>query len=206
MSPPESFTPDELALIADERFFQAKARVMAKVRGLLEALRPALAEELAGAALLAPPGFDPEKFQLVKGEHLDECPYQYLDCPKHFAGDEKFTFRTLFWWGHHVVFALILEGEGLLRHKQNLINRYHAVAGKGLHLSLGPTPWEWRCGDGYTLALTHERKSQTAAVLSGRRVVKLGRFVPLDDPAVREGRLVEVGRETLRALLPVITA
>jgi hypothetical protein len=206
VTPPAPFTPDELALIADERFFLAKARVMAKVRGLLEEMRPAVERELAGVELLAPPGFDPKKFQLVKGEHLDACPYQYLDFPKHFAGDEKFTFRTLFWWGHHFVFALILEGAGLLRYKQNLINRYHAVAGRGIHLSLGPTPWEWRCGDGYTLALTHERKSQTAAVLSGRRFVKLGRFVPPDDPAVREGRLVEVGCEALRALLPVIGA
>ncbi|WP_447973515.1 hypothetical protein [Nitrospira sp. Kam-Ns4a] len=201
MTPLGPFTSDELALIANEQFFRAKARVMGKVRGLLEELHGAFRAELAGVELLTPPGFDPGRFQLVKGEHLEDCPYQYLDFPKHFVGDDKFTFRSLFWWGHHFVFALILEGAGLLRYKQNLVNRYHEVAGRHVCLSLGPSLWEWKRGDGYTLPLTHDRKAEVAAVLSGRRFFKLARFVVPDDPAVREGRLVELGRETLRTLI-----
>jgi hypothetical protein len=199
------FTADELTLVADEHFFQAKARIMHKVRAVLDEVHAALKDELAGVDLLAPEGFDPARFQFVKGEHLEACPYQYLDFPKHFVGNEKFTFRSLFWWGHHFVFALILEGAGLLRYKQNLINRYHLVAGRQLCLALAPAPWEWKQGEGYTLPLTHDRKPEVSAVLAGRRFFKLARFVPPDDPVVREGRLAEVGRETLRALLPVIT-
>ncbi|HJU03514.1 MAG TPA: hypothetical protein VJ692_00075, partial [Nitrospiraceae bacterium] len=146
-----------------------------------------------------------KKFQFVKGEHLEECPYQYLDYPKHFEGDEKLTFRSLFWWGHHMVFALILEGPGLLRYKQNLINRYHLVAGRSLDLSLSPTPWEWKHGEGYTMPLTHDRKSQVSAVLSGRRFFKLARFVPYEDRSISEGRLVDIGRDTLRSMLPVLS-
>src|SRR5919201_4045325 len=143
------FTPEEVELMRDETFFRAKARISQKVRGLLEQIHAALREEMRGAHLLSPAGFDPERYQLVKGEHLEDFPYQYLDFPKHFVGDEKFTFRTLFWWGHHFVFALILEGSLAVRYTQNLVNRYHAVAGRQLSLSLAPTLWEWKHGEGY---------------------------------------------------------
>lgn len=197
-------TPDELELVADKELFKAKAAVTLKIRTLLEVLHEAFKQELAGVPLLAPSGFDPDKCQYVKGEHLEDHPYQYLDFPKHFEGDNKFTFRTLFWWGHHVVFALILEGEGLRSYKQNLINRYGQIADRGLSLCLSPTPWEWKQGQGYTLPLTRDRKSEVAAVLSNRPFFKVARFVPMGDPIVRDGRLVQTGRETFRTLLAVI--
>jgi hypothetical protein len=200
------FTEEELRLIGDEQFFLQKAHIMKKVRALLEGLHAGLQTDVAGVDLVAPPSFDLSKCQFVKGEHLEDYPYQYLDFPKHFEGNEKFTFRSLFWWGHHFVFAMIVEGTALLQYKHNLLNRYHQVAGKDLHLSLSHSPWEWKQGEGYTLPLTHDRKSEVAAVLAGRRFFKLARFVRHDDPLVIEGHLIEAGRETLRTILPVIAA
>lgn len=197
-------TPDEIKLVADRDMFKAKAAITPKVRAMLEAVHAELRQELAGVQLLAPPGFDPDKCQYVKGEHLEDCPYQYLDFPKHFDGDDKFTFRTLFWWGHHVVFALILEGAHLRSYKQNLINRYGQIAGHGLHLCLSPTPWEWKEGQGYTMSLARDRKSEVAAVLSNRPFFKLARFLPMDDPVIRRGRLAQAGRQALASMLPVI--
>ena len=197
-------TPEEIALVSDDKFFRAKAGITPKIRAMLEAVHGALKEELAGVSLIEPPGFDPKKCQYVKGEHLEDYPYQYLDFPKHFEGDEKFTFRTLFWWGHHVVFALILEGAGLRSYKQNLINRYGRIAGRDLHLCLSPTPWEWKRGQGYTMPLTRDRKSEVAAVLSNRPFFKLARFVPMEDPIVRRAQLAQAARQALAAMLPVI--
>lgn len=204
MNDPALLTPDDIKLAADKDLFKAKAAVTLKIRALLEAMHEAVKQELAGVPLITPPGFDPDKCQYVKGEHLEEHPYQYLDFPKHFEGGNTFTFRTLFWWGHHVVFALILEGEGLRSYKQNVINRYGQVADRDLFLCLSPTPWEWKQGQGYTLPMTRDRKSEVAAVLSNRPFFKLARFVPMDDPIVREGRLVQTGREAFRTLLAVI--
>lgn len=200
------FTENELRLIGDEQFFLQKAQIMKKVRALLDGLHTGLLTDVVGIHLLAPPSFDLKKCQFVKGEHLEDYPYQYLDFPKHFEGDEKFTFRSLFWWGHHFVFAMIVEGAALLQYKQNLINRYHQVAGKDLHLSLSHSPWEWKQGEGYTLPVAHDRKSEVAAVLAGRPFFKLSRFVRHDDPIVIEGRLIEAGREAFRSILPVIAA
>jgi hypothetical protein len=204
-SPDMQLTAEDIALIRDDGFFRAKAQIMRKIRALLDEIYAALQEEFRGVELIAPAGFDLTKCQFVKGEHLDDCPYQYLDFPKHFVGQEKFTFRTLFWWGHHVIFSLILEGSGLLRYKQNLLSRYHAIAGHRLSLSLAPSLWEWKCGEGYTLELTPERRPEVAAVLSGRPFFKLCRFISPDDSEIRDGRLTEVGREAVRSLLPIIT-
>jgi hypothetical protein len=199
------FTEEELNLVSDAEFFRAKAQVMQKVRGMLEDLYAGLREDLKRVELLVPSGFNSEKFQFVKGEHLEDCPYQYLDFPKHFERAGTLTFRSLFWWGHYFVFALIVDGERLLQYKQNLINRYHVVADRHLQLSLGPSPWEWNMGEGYTLPLTHDRKSQISAVLSGRRFFKLARFIPYHDPAISSGRIEDVGRDSLQSMLPVIT-
>lgn len=205
MDDPVRLTADELALMADEKFFVAKAAITKKLRALLEALHRGLKSELEGVTLLTPDGFDLSKVQFVKGEHLEDFAYQYLDFPKHFDGDVKFTFRSLVWWGHHVVFALLLEGGPLARYKQRLIDRYRAIADQHLCLCLSPSLWEWRRGEGYTLPLTRDRRPEVSAVLAGRPFFKLARFVPFGDAAFREGRLVEIGRGTLRSLLPVIT-
>jgi len=191
--------------MADTKFFLQKARIMRKVRALLDELHAGLRAETDSVDLLAPPSFSLNKCQFVKGEHLEDYPYQYLDFPKHFESGEKFTFRSLFWWGHYFVFALMVEGPQLGLYKQNLINRYHQVAGKNFHLSLSPSLWEWKHGEGYTLPLAHDRKSDVAAVLSGRPFFKLARFVPHDDPLVVGGCLVETGRQAFRTILPVIT-
>lgn len=202
---PVLFTPDELRLLGDQTFFRAKAQTMKKMKAILEGVHGGLQRELTGVELLAPEGFNPAAHQFVKGEHLEYFPYQYLDFFKHFDGEVKFTFRTLLWWGHHIVFALILESGRLAQYKKNLMNRYGKVADQGLSLCLGSTPWEWKRGEGYTMELTWERKSELQALLDRRSFVKLARFVPFDDPAVLEGRIPELGAATLRQLLPVIT-
>ncbi|MEK6549522.1 MAG: hypothetical protein AABZ51_05430 [Nitrospirota bacterium] len=199
------FTPDDLRLLGDENFFRAKARIMKKMRAVLDGVYVGLQKELTGVELLAPENFDPKAHQFVKGEHLEDCPYQYLDFFKHFDGEVKFTFRTLLWWGHHIVFALILEGGRLAQYKKHLMNRYGDVADQGLSFCLGSTPWEWKRGEGYTMELTWERKSELMALLDRRSFVKLARFVPFDDPVVRDGRVPELASATLRQLLPVIT-
>ncbi len=199
------FTPEEVTLIADEQFFRTKAAITKKVRSLLDDLYHGLQEELTGKVLLAPTGFSQSRCQVVKGDHLEDFPYQYLDFPKHFVGENKFTFRSLFWWGHHFAFALMLEGEGLRRYKENLMNRFHTIAGRDLSFCLAPSLWEWKCGEGFTLPITHDRKSEIAAVLAGRTSFKIARFLPPNDQAVIQGRVVEVGRAALRAILPIIT-
>jgi hypothetical protein len=202
---PSEFTNEEAALMADQHFFLAKAQIMAKVRRLLAATHVALKEEVASTVLVTPPDFNPANCQFVKGEALEFFPYQYLDFPKHFHDSNAFVFRTLFWWGHHVVCALMLEGEGIKQHKARIVDRFHQLAGQGLELSLAPTLWEWKRGEGYTLPITHDRKAQIAAVLAERSFVKIVRFLPFTDPRIQSGQIPEFSCESFRSILPIVT-
>ena len=205
MKPDQRFTPEELALMGNAEFFRVKAAIMRKVRDLLGRVHEKLRQEMADVTLLTPPEFDSANCQFVKGEHLEHCPYQYLDYPKHFAGGHTFTFRSLFWWGHHVTFALLLEGAHLKQYKRNLIDRFHLIAGRDLELSLAPDFWEWKRGEGYTLPLSHDGKARIGAVVSERSFVKILRFVPITEFASLQDGLPDIGRDTLRSLLPLVT-
>ncbi len=205
MAHPAAFTDEEIALLADAEFFLKKSAITAKIRQALEATHRTLQGELETVALVRPPGFSLALHQLVKGEHLEDFPYQYLDYPKHFDGVNKFTFRTLVWWGHHVVCAWLLAGSGIQRYKRQLLGRFHQVAGQGLELSLAPSLWEWRHGEGYTLPITHDRKVQIAAVLAERSCVKVIRCWSLAEPRVQSGQLSQVVCETFRAMLPIVS-
>ncbi len=199
-----TFTPEEVSCFADTKFFRTKAQITIKVRKILEELHSHIKVELVDRELLAPQNFNPEAVQFVKGEHLEDFPYQYLDFPRHYTREEKFAFRSLFWWGHHMVFALILEGPHIRRYKENIINRFAEISDNQVCLCLSPSLWEWKNGPGYTMELTQDRKSQAAAVLANRSFVKVARFIPMEDPIVQSDALAQVGQESFRTMLPII--
>lgn len=199
-----SFSQEEVECFADTTFFRTKARITITVRQSLEALHTRIQSALVGTDLIVPQRFNSEAVQFVKGEHLEDFPYQYLDFPRHYTREEKFAFRTLFWWGHHVVFAFILEGPNIRRYKENLINHYADICDHHLCLCLSSSLWEWNHGAGYTMDLTRDRKSQAAAVLANRSYMKVSRFIPMKDPRIQSGLVAEIGEETFRTMLPII--
>lgn len=194
----------ELRLVCDREFFRAKAVITEKIKAMLIELRQRLAAELDPARYVAPEGVDWTVGQLVKGEHLDDFPYLYLDLPKFFSNEDKFAYRTLFWWGHHVVCALILEGRHLDRYTQRLLARYGSLADRGLYLSMTPTPWEWRRAPEVLIELTASNEAAVADALGERRFVKLQRFIPFDDPSVANGGMAEAAVTTFRLLAPIV--
>ena len=206
MKDPFQFSPEEVALVADTSFFRSKATISQKVREYLGQLHEVLKDELREQSLILPSQCNLDKFQFVKGEHLEDFPYQYLDFPRFYTRNEKFSFRSLFWWGHHMAFALILEGGALRQYKENLINRYSDVADRDLCLCLSSNLWEWKYGPGYTLELTHDRKPEVAAVLANRPFFKLSTFVSFEESTIMNGNLLGIGQKALRTVLPVITS
>lgn len=203
---PLSFTPDERALLKDTAFFRAKVVIGKKIKETLLALHDALREEIALSSFLAPEGVDLQTGQFVKGEHLQDFPYQYLDFPKLFSHDEKFTFRSLFWWGHYVVFAFILEGARLDQYKKNLFASYSDLADRGLSISLAPTPWEWRDHPELILEIRSGNEEAVLETVSARPWLKVQRVIDFDHPLFEEGRMVDAGRETFRLMKTIVSA
>ncbi|MGD9850684.1 MAG: hypothetical protein AB7T38_05420 [Nitrospirales bacterium] len=205
MAETSSFSPDDLQLLSDRDFFQKKISISRKIRNTLEALHSQLATEASTRTLLAPDECNLQALQYVKGEHLEHFPYQYLDFPRHYTRQTKFAFRSLFWWGHHIVFALIVEGPLVKQYRKNFFNRFSEVADRQLCLSLSPSLWEWKAGPGLTMDITHQRRSELAAVLDRRTFFKIGRYIPFNDPLVNSGEILHEGLRTFRAILPIIS-
>ncbi len=201
----DSLTADEWHVFADHDFFLKKAAISVKLKQTLEELHRLLQSELANHPLLAPEGFDPEAVQFVKGEHLEDCPYQYLDFPRYYTRQDKFAFRSLCWWGHHLVFALIVEGPLVKDYRTNLFNRFSEVADQHLSLCLSSSIWEWKAGAGLTIDITKTRRSEIAAVLDHRTFFKIARFLPIKNLENGNDHIIESGVSTFQSILPIIT-
>ena len=204
MSDPISFDPNERSVIQDTRFFHTKAIVTRKVKQMLHQLHKVFQEELAPSGLLMTEGVDTESGQFVKGEHLLDYPYQYLDFPKLFTQEEKFAFRTLFWWGHFMVFSWILEGRHLEHYKTNLIEGYDRLADQGLFLLMTETPWEWRKAPDLLLEMRKGNRNEVIAAIKNRSFLKIHRYLDFDSPGFVNGTIVQEGREIFRLMRMIV--
>jgi len=203
MTAPVRLTDYERRLLQDTAFFPTKAVIAEKVKHWLTELRDRLKPELEEARFLMPAGTDLLQGQLVRGEHLLDFPYHYLDFPKFFKPGEMFTYRTLVWWGHGIVFALILQGQHLARYKTNLLAAYDHLADRELALLMTDTPWEWRRDESYLLPLRRDNRAVVEGALARPPFLKLHRCLPFDHPAIIEGRLAEEGVATFRLMARV---
>ncbi len=200
----EAFSRDEVEFFKQAGLFAWKERLTQRIKNALETLHDSLAASLTPDTLLAPEGIDWSRWQVVRGERFDDRPYAYLDFPQYFSRDIKFTYRSMFWWGEGLFFAMILEGNLLDRYRDNLEESYAAVADRGLALSLADTPWEWRADGPTVLPIRAETHDAVTSAAWSRTVLKLQRAVSLDRLAEPDA-IVREGLKTFETLLPVVT-
>ena len=138
-----TFQDDELALLANPRFFEQKLQATEKLKRLMEEIRTAFLEEIHPHELLAPIRTDFLKGQIAKGENYEGYPYVMLDFPKHFGKESIFTFRTLFWFGHALIFSVILAGTHLEDYRKKFAGCYERLCEAGVQIGIGDV-WDWR--------------------------------------------------------------
>jgi hypothetical protein len=198
-----AFSHEEVDFLKQAGFFVWKEQLTRRLQGELTALHEALVPRVAPDALLAPDEMDWARWQLVRGERFHDRPYAYLDYPQYFSRATKFTYRTMFWWGEGVFFALILEGALLDRYVDNIDRRYEAVADRDLSLSLADTPWEWEMRGRSVLPIRSDTRDAVMAAARKRSFLKLQRVVALDR-LIEPHAIVGEGAATFEALRPVI--
>lgn len=199
-----AFSRDEVEFLKQAGPFAWKERLTQRIKTALAALHDALAARLTPDALLAPEEMDWARWQLVRGERFGDRPYAYVDFPQHFSREAKFTYRSMFWWGEGLFFALILEGSLLDRYRANMAEAYAAMADRDLALSLARTPWEWHADGPSVLPIRTATRDAVMSAARSRPFLKLQRAASLDllgqpDAIVREGL------KTFEDLSPVVT-
>ena len=199
----DAFSRDEVEFLGQGGLFAWKERLTRRIKSALESLHEALSLQVAPEALLAPEHMDWTRWQVVRGERFGDRPYAYLDFPQYFSRDTKFTYRSMFWWGEGVFFAMILQGSLLERYRTNLEASYRAVADRELTLSLSETPWEWNVTGPRVLPVRMDTADAVIAAARERPVLKLQRVLSLEALG-RPDAIVQEGLNTFETLRPVV--
>lgn len=152
-----TFEDDEIALLSNPRLFEQKLRATEKLKDLMEQIRTVLLEDIRPHDLLAPSTTDFLKGQIAKGENYEGYPYVMLDFPKQFGKESIFTFRTLFWYGHSLIFSMIVAGTYLQTYRRNFEHHYDGLCEANLYIGVDDV-WDWR--ERAAVLLTQENKRQ----------------------------------------------
>ena len=197
-----AFSDEEFAALENTQFFEAKTAATARMKGVFEELREALRPELPPNGWLCAGAVDTARGQLTTGEDYLGLPYVVLDFPKCFSREEFLTMRTLFWWGHYVAYALIMQGAWLAAAVERVAESLAELEAAGVEATVAEDPWDWRRGAGFTRPLRAD--DATAAWLREAPFLKLMRFVPLERAAFTPERIVGAGVETWRLYAPLV--
>lgn len=163
--------------------FRQKPAIMKKAEDYLGRLKQAIIEETARSQMPFPPGTDLTKGQLVKGENHKGFPFLSLDIPKKFSRSEMFTYRTLFWWGHYLVFAFILKGEKLPRYLDRLLAGKRSPAAREIHFACHNSPWEWEWTNDNFKNVAQTPDEEIRQIVNSIQHLKLCRFFPVSAPS-----------------------
>lgn len=201
MSTPGAFSPDEFATLANVQFFELKQDATARVRASFETLRDRLKPRLPAEGWRCAGPVDVEQGSLVAAEDYLGLPYVVLDFPKHLSRAEFLAMRTLFWWGHYVVYALILKGPWLPQAVERLCDELPALAAAGVEMTAADTPWDWRRGNAWSRPLLDD--GATRDRLRAAPFIKLMRFLPLEPARFTPAAIVATGEASWKLYAPI---
>ena len=176
------WSPIEIKLFNSVDVFVHKPAIIKKAEANLIELKQVITEELSQAPHPCPPEADILKGQIVRGENHKGCPFISLDMPQMFSKTQMFTYRTLFWWGHDLIFSLILKekNHAQLIHKLTLLKE--CPEWNDIQLATAPSPWEWENHPGNFTPISEISDKDIRETIESVQYIKLCRFHHLSDP------------------------
>ena len=194
------WTPLEVKLLNTVDIFLHKPAIMKKAEANLTALKQEVIKTLSQAPHPCPPESDIVKGQIVRGENHKGFPFISLDMPQMFSKSQMFTYRTLFWWGHHLIFSLILKQENQAPLIEKLIQLKEHPEWKDIQLAIAPTPWEWEKDMKNFVPLFGASEIKIRDTINSVKYIKLCRFYSLASPEFPELNWAGAGLATWKTL------
>ena len=198
-----NWSPTEIKLFNEVEVFVHKPAIMKKAEANLTVLKREIITELSRAPHPCPPESDIVKGQIVRGENHKGFPFISLDMPQTFSKTKMFTYRTLFWWGHDLIFSLILKQENQAPLIEQLILLKDCPEWEDVQLATAPTPWEWEKNSNNFISLTETTEIEIRKVLESVQYIKLCHFHPLNDPEFPKLNWASTGLATWKILSKV---
>lgn len=194
------WSPVEVKLLNTVDIFLHKPAIMKKAEANLTALKQDVIKTLSQAPHPCPPESDIVKGQIVRGENHKGFPFISLDMPQMFSKSEMFTYRTLFWWGHDLIFSLILKQENQAPLIEKLRQLKEHPEWKDIQLAIAPTPWEWGKDMKNFIPLFGTSDIKIRAAINSVKYIKLCRFYSLASPEFPKLNWADAGLATWKTL------
>ena len=173
---------------------------MKKAEANLTALKQEVIKTLSQAPHPCPPESDIVKGQIVRGENHKGFPFISLDMPQMFSKSQMFTYRTLFWWGHDLIFSLILKQENQAPLIEKLIQLKEHPEWKDIQLATAPTPWEWEKDMKNFIPLFGTSDIKIRDAINSVKYIKLCRFYSLASSEFSKLNWADAGLATWKTL------
>jgi len=200
---PADWSPLEIKLLNTVDIFLHKPAIMKKVEGNLTALKQEIIKTLSQSPHPCPPNSDITKGQIVRGENHKGFPFMSLDMPQMFSKSEMFTYRTLFWWGHDLIFSLILKQQNQTKLIEKLVGLKNHPEWKDIQLALAPTPWEWGKDKNNFITLSESSAMEIKSSINSIQYIKLCRFYSLTTPEFQKLNWTSAGLASWKTLSTV---
>ena len=197
---PADWSPLEVKLLNTVDIFLHKPAIMKKAEANLTALKQEVIKTLSQAPHPCPPESDIVKGQIVRGENHKGFPFISLDMPQMFSKSQMFTYRTLFWWGHDLIFSLILKQENQAPLIEKLIQLKEHPEWKDIQLAIAPTPWEWGNDIKSFIPLIGASEIKIRDTINSVKYIKLCRFYSLASSGFPKLNWVDAGLANWKTL------
>jgi hypothetical protein len=197
------WSPFEVKLFNTVDIFLHKPAIMKKAEANLISLKQDIIKTLSHAPHPCPPESDIAKGQIVRGENHNGFPFISLDMPQMFSKSKMFTYRTLFWWGHDLIFSLILKQENQSALIEKLIQLRKHPEWEYIQLATTPTPWEWQKDINNFIPLHEASEKKIRDTINTVKYIKLCRFYSLASPSFLELNWADAGLATWKTLSKV---
>jgi hypothetical protein len=195
-----NWSPLELRLLNTVDVFLHKPTIMKKAEANLISLKNDIIKTLSNSSHPCPPESDITKGQIVRGENHKGFPFISLDMPQMFSKSQMFTYRTLFWWGHDLIFSLILKQENHNSLIQQLIRLKNLPEWEDIQLSTASTPWEWGKNASNFISLSEASEKEIINTINSIKYIKLCCFHSLASPEFLELNWANTGLATWKTL------
>ena len=197
------WSPFEVKLLNTVDIFLHKPAIMKKAEANLTALKQEIIKTLSQVPHPCPPESDIVKGQIVRGENHKGFPFISLDMPQMFSKNQMFTYRTLFWWGHDLIFSLILKQENQAPLIEKLIQLKKHPEWKDIQLAIAPTPWEWEKDMKNFIPFFEASEIKIRDTINSVKYIKICRFYSLASSEFPKLNWADAGLATWKTLSSV---
>ncbi|MBA3647964.1 MAG: hypothetical protein H0W62_05345 [Chitinophagales bacterium] len=192
----------EIDMLGQRDFFLTKKIIIEKIYHQFAILIEETKRQAIFINATFPEGSDSSTGKISKGENYMGFPYQILDFPRFFSGENILAIRTMVWWGNFCSCTLLLSGNSLLQHAFNLRKSFLKLKENDFYVSVSDSPWHHHFNRENFIAINELSEETWIRIIDKNIFIKIARKIPID----RINELVTFSINSFRIFAALLTS